>query len=65
MMMNTHSLSFEQQTGRGEQLHLLKSFDRFLKLRKYGFPFSDARHMTGLQDDLLFEKAQEIYKNYL
>jgi hypothetical protein len=65
MTMNTHSLSMGQQTGRGEQLHLLKSFDRFLKLRKSGFPFTDARHMTGLKDDLLFDKAQEIYKNYL
>lgn len=64
-MMNTHSLSLEQKTGRGEQLHLLKSFDRFRKLRKCGFPYTDARHMTGLQDDLLFEKAQEIYKSYL
>ncbi|WP_051049922.1 hypothetical protein [Nafulsella turpanensis] len=63
-MMNTHSIVMEQQ-NRGDQLHLLKSYSRFLKLRKSGFPFSDARNMTGLNDDNAFEKAQEIYKNYL
>ena len=63
-MMNTHSIVMEQQS-RGDQLHLLKSYSRFLKLRKSGFPFSDARNMTGLNDDNAFEKAQEIYKNYL
>ncbi len=62
--MNTHSIVMEQQ-NRGDQLHLLKSYSRFLKLRKSGFPFSDARNMTGLNDDNAFEKAQEIYKNYL
>lgn len=64
-MMNTHSLNHEQQINRGEQLHLLKSFDRFLKLKKSGFPYSDARYMTGLNNDMLFEKAQEIYNSYL
>ena len=63
-MMNTHSLVMEQQS-RGDQLHLLKSYSRFLKLRKSGFPFTDARNMTGLDDDTAFEKAQEIYRNYL
>lgn len=64
-MMTTHSLSVEQKMNRGDQLTLLKSYSRFLKLRKSGFPFSDARNMTGLQDDNQFERAQEVYKNYL
>lgn len=64
MKMNTHSLYIEQQ-GRGEQLQLLKSYSRFLKLRKSGFPFGDARNMAGLQNDGTFERAEEIYKNYL
>lgn len=64
MKMNTHSLFLERQS-RGEQLHLLKSYSRFLKLRKSGFPFSDARNMTGLQDEEAFERAAEVYKNYL
>ena len=63
-MMTTHSLA-EQKMNRGEQLNLVKSYSRFLKLRKSGFPFSDARNMTGLQDDNQFERAQEVYKTYL
>lgn len=63
-MMTTHSL-VEQKMNRGEQLNLVKSYSRFLKLRKSGFPFSDARNMTGLQDDNQFERAQEVYKTYL
>lgn len=64
MKMSTHSLILERQS-RGEQLQLLKSYSRFLKLRKSGFPFSDARHMAGLQHDEAFERAEEIYKSYL
>jgi hypothetical protein len=64
MKMNTHSL-YVGQLGRGEQIQLLKSYSRFLKLRKYGFPLSDARNMTGLQSDMAFERAEEVYKNYL
>ena len=64
MKMNTHSLFLGQQS-RGEQLQLLKSYSRFLKLRKSGFPFGDARNMAGLQSDVAFERAEEIYKNYL
>ena len=64
MKMNTHSLFLGQQS-RGEQLQLLKSYSRFLKLRKSGFPFSDARNMAGLQNDSTFERAEEIYKDYL
>ena len=63
--MSTHSLHVAQQMDRGKELNLVKTYSRFLKLRKSGFPFSDARHMTGLQDDDQFEKAQEVYQNYL
>ena len=65
MMITTHSISVEQKMDRGQQLNLLKSYSRFLKLRKSGFPLSDARNMTGLQDDCHFERAQEVYKTYL
>lgn len=63
--MTTQSYSIEQQMDRGEQLTLLKSYSRFLKLRKSGFPSLDARNMTGLNDDHQFEKAQEVYKLYV
>ena len=64
-MMRMQSLQIEQKMSRGDQLQLVKTFSRFLKLRKSGFPFSDARFMTGLQDDDQFEKAQNIYKSFL
>lgn len=65
MMMETQRYSVDQHVGRGEQINLLQSYSRFLKLRKSGFPLFDARNMTGLQDDNHFEKAQEVYKSYL
>ncbi len=65
-MISTHSLHTEQKMmNRGDQLQLVQTYSRFLKLRKSGFPFSDARNMTGLTDDLQFRKAQEIYQSYL
>lgn len=65
-MMNLQSSQIiEQKMSRGDQLQLVKTFSRFLKLRKSGFPFSDARFMTGLQDDEQFVKAQDIYRSFL
>lgn len=64
-MMNTQSYSVDQHMERGEQLNLIRTYSRFLKLRKSGFPLPDARSMTGLQDDQQFEKAQEVYQSYL
>lgn len=55
----------QEMMNRGEQLFLLKSYSRFMKLCKSGFPTHDARFMTGLNDEEVFKKAGEIYKNYL
>lgn len=55
----------EEMVNRGEQLFLLKSYSRYIKLCKSGFPVNDARFMTGLNDEDLFRKAGDIYKNYL
>ena len=55
----------EEIMNRGEQLFLLKSYSRYMKLCKSGFPAHDARFMTGLGDEDMFKKALEIYKNYL
>lgn len=63
--MDTHSLSIEQQLDRGELLSLVRTYSRFLKLCKSGFPFSDARHMAGLQDDMEFDKAHAVYRSFL
>ena len=65
MMMTTYSLPMEQKINRGDQLHLVQTYSRFLKLRKSGFPFSDARNMTGLHDENQFQKAQETYNSFL
>ncbi|EMR01756.1 hypothetical protein [Cesiribacter andamanensis] len=55
----------QEVSNRGEQLFLLKSYSRYLKLCKSGFPNHDARFMTGLHDEDLFRKAGDIYKTYL
>ena len=55
----------QEITNRGEQLSLLKSYSRYMKLCKSGFPAHDARFMTGLNDEDLFKKAGEIYKSYI
>lgn len=61
-MMNAHSFQMEQQGSSREQEDLQKSYNHFLKLKMSDFPFSDARHMSGLQNDRLFEKAQQMNK---
>ncbi len=55
----------QEMMNRGEQLFLLKSYSRYVKLCKSGFPAHDARFMTGLNDEDVFKKASEVYKNYL
>jgi hypothetical protein len=54
-----------EMIDRGEQLFLLKSYSRYLKLCKCGFPNHDARSMTGLNNEDLFRKASDIYKMFL
>jgi hypothetical protein len=54
----------EQQLGRSEEIQLLRSFSRYIKLRKVGFPSADARHMAGLQDEGVFSRAGQVYRQY-
>ena len=55
----------EGQLTRSEELTLVKSYGRFLKLCKSGFPKHDAKLMTGLNSQNLFEKASQVYQLYL
>ncbi len=45
-----------------EQAHLMTGYSSFLRLTKNGFPAPDARKMSKLSDDELFEKAKSIYQ---
>ena len=55
----------EEKLKRSEELFLVKSYSRFLKLCKSGFPRHDARLMTGLDSQMLFKRACEVYQHYL
>lgn len=55
----------EQQLSRSDEMQLLRSYSRYLKLRKVGFPATDARHMAGFRDEADFARANQVYQHYL
>jgi hypothetical protein len=40
---------------------LIACYEKFVKLRRFGFNISDARHLSKLMDDNWFARARQLY----
>lgn len=60
LMVTFYNLKNVEDLSSNEKTALITNLNKFLRLKRVGFPTKDARSLSGLMEDNLFEAAQKI-----